>query len=199
MPGNRTHLNPAWKLDPKFKEWLGVDPESKFNFYCKKCLCTCELGNVGKGALKKHLKAKKHAAMKAAKVNQLDWCSHGARVVIPKKRRMSILWLWDCMLKDSMPKFLWLLILIMVLLQLLKTPENLFGYYFLPILGMVSAKIKNSFWCGKKSGKTHDRVRKKSGKVRNLAFEKTAGTLLIFESLLTQDMASKNDARHGIE
>ena len=72
MPGNRTHLNPVWKLDPKFKEWLGVDPESKFNFYCKKCQCTCELGNMGKGALKKHLKAKKHAAMKAAKVNQLD-------------------------------------------------------------------------------------------------------------------------------
>ena len=59
MPGNRTHLNPAWKLDPKFKEWLGVDPESKFNFYCKKCQCTCELGNMGKGALKKTPESKK--------------------------------------------------------------------------------------------------------------------------------------------
>ena len=59
---------------------------------------------------------------------------------------MSILWLWDRMLKDSMPKFLsLLLILIMVLLQRLKTPENLFGYYFLPILGMVSAKKKTVF------------------------------------------------------
>ena len=62
-----------WKLDPKFKEWLDADPESKFNFYCKKCHCTCELGNMGKGALNKQVKTKSMPQlMKAAKVNQLD-------------------------------------------------------------------------------------------------------------------------------
>ena len=70
MPGKRTHFNPAWKLDPKFKEWLDVDPESKFNFYCKKCHCACELGNIGKGALNKHIKAKNHASVDESRQSQ---------------------------------------------------------------------------------------------------------------------------------
>ena len=37
----------------------------------------------------------------------------------------------------------------MMLLQRLKTPENLFGYYFVPILGLVSAK--NQFSDAEKS------------------------------------------------
>ena len=70
MPGKRTHFNPMWKLDPKFKEWLDADPESKFNFYCKKCHCTCELGNMGKGALNKHVKTKKHASVDESRQSQ---------------------------------------------------------------------------------------------------------------------------------
>ena len=70
MPGKRTHFNPMWKLDPKFNEWLDADPESKFNFYCKRCHCTCELGNMGKGALNKHIKAKKHASVDESRQSQ---------------------------------------------------------------------------------------------------------------------------------
>ena len=62
MPG-RTHFNPAWKLESEFNEWLDVDEESQFIFYCKKCQCISELGNKGKGAVSKHLKAKKHSAV----------------------------------------------------------------------------------------------------------------------------------------
>ena len=70
MLGKRTHFNSAWKLDPKFKEWLEVDSESNFNFYCKKCQCTCELGNMGKGALNKHMKSKKHAFVDESRQSQ---------------------------------------------------------------------------------------------------------------------------------
>ena len=47
----------------------------------------------------------------------------------------------------------------MMLLQRLKTPENLFGHYFVPILGLVSAK--NQFSDAEKSQeKNQNRVRK---------------------------------------
>ena len=59
----RTHFNPAWKLEPKLQEWLDGDKESQFNFYRKKCQCICKLGNIEKGALNKHMKAKKHSVL----------------------------------------------------------------------------------------------------------------------------------------
>ena len=62
----------------------------------------------------------------------------------------------------------------MVLLQRLKTPENLFGYYFLPILGMVSAKKQFLVW---KKLKSQEKLMIGSGKVRNLASENRADTL----------------------
>ena len=63
MPGKRTVFNPKWKSDPNFEAWLAVDLKSAFNFFCIKCQCTCELGNMGKGALNKHMKSKKHRAV----------------------------------------------------------------------------------------------------------------------------------------
>ena len=63
MPGKRTIFNPKWKTDPNYESWLAADPKLDFNFICVKCQCTCELGNMGKCALNKHLKAKKHRAV----------------------------------------------------------------------------------------------------------------------------------------
>ena len=72
-------------------------------------------------------------------------------------------------------KFLQLLFtMIIMLLQRLKTPENLFGHYFVPILGLFSAK--KQFLMPKKS---QEKLKIGSGKVRNLASENRADTLII--------------------
>ena len=56
----RTNFNVAWKLDPLFKTWVTEDPVSKGNFRCSLCHVTLELSNMGRNALVKHSKSKKH-------------------------------------------------------------------------------------------------------------------------------------------
>ena len=63
MPGKRTLFNPAWLSEANYKGWLAADPDSVFNYCCRKCMCTGELGNMGKGALNKHIKSKKHSSV----------------------------------------------------------------------------------------------------------------------------------------
>ena len=60
MPGRRTLFNSNWKVEPEFKSWLTEDPGSASSFTCKKCQVTRELGNMGRGALTKHMASKRH-------------------------------------------------------------------------------------------------------------------------------------------
>lgn len=55
-----TKFNPIWKSDPLFKACLQGDPSCIRNFYCSFCKTTLDLGNMGKGAVRKHLLSKIH-------------------------------------------------------------------------------------------------------------------------------------------
>ena len=70
MPGKRTLFQSKWKNEPKFKSWLVEDPQSPFYFVCKKCKVTCELGNMGRGAVTKHMKSQKHIDLDQSRESQ---------------------------------------------------------------------------------------------------------------------------------
>ena len=55
-----TNFNIVWKKDPLFQAWLLPDPTTKHNFRCKLCQASLELGNMGRGALVKHMKSSKY-------------------------------------------------------------------------------------------------------------------------------------------
>ena len=58
----KTKFNAAWKREPVFS-WVAEDENSVFNFKCSKCQCILELGNMGRGALTKHMKSLKHTSV----------------------------------------------------------------------------------------------------------------------------------------
>ena len=70
MPGKRTHFNSSWKSDPKFKSSLEEDPESTFSFFCRKCQVIPEHGNMGKGAITKHMNSQKHLGIEHSRQSQ---------------------------------------------------------------------------------------------------------------------------------
>ena len=56
----RTFFNKSWKDEAPYKSWLQEDEFSNLYFKCSKCQVKLELGNMGKGALNKHMKSRKH-------------------------------------------------------------------------------------------------------------------------------------------
>ena len=68
----RKKFKKCWKNDPNFKSWLVEDLPSAFYFKCTKCQCTLELGNMGKGAITKHIKRKKHLEVDASRLS-IGW------------------------------------------------------------------------------------------------------------------------------
>ena len=76
MSAKRTVFNHSWSSDPKYKDWLVEDPNSKYRFKCSKCLCTLDLSNMGKTALNKHITSKKHSSQvinsKSSEANMLS-------------------------------------------------------------------------------------------------------------------------------
>ena len=62
MPSNngQCYFNSEWLFDPEFKGWLKRDEKYNTKASCKKCHSTFSLGNMGRGALKKHAKGEKH-------------------------------------------------------------------------------------------------------------------------------------------
>ena len=53
-------FNLIWKEEEQFKRWLIEDECSIFSFKCKKCQVTLDLGNMGRTAVLKHMKTRKH-------------------------------------------------------------------------------------------------------------------------------------------
>ena len=70
MPGKRTLFQSTWKNEPKFKSWLVEDPQSPFYFFCKKCQVKRELGNMGIGAVTKHMNSQKHIGLDQTRKSQ---------------------------------------------------------------------------------------------------------------------------------
>lgn len=71
-PQKITKFNELWLRDEKFKIWLSKDSHNDKVAFCKLCLCSIDLSNMGKAALVSHAKSKKHqGSLRALSLNDL--------------------------------------------------------------------------------------------------------------------------------
>lgn len=53
-------FNPSWMTDPQYSSWIAKVPKNPHQARCTACNKDFNLGNMGIGAIKSHMKGKKH-------------------------------------------------------------------------------------------------------------------------------------------
>lgn len=70
MSGTTT-FQEAWLSDPEFKSWIKRIDQKPKSAYCMLCRAEFSLSNMGRQALKSHMKAKKHVSATSSKSQSL--------------------------------------------------------------------------------------------------------------------------------
>lgn len=68
-PQKKAIFNSAWLLDEKFSSWIKKDDNNPNAAYCKFCMKSFSLSNMGRQALLSHASGNKH---KSKEINQMN-------------------------------------------------------------------------------------------------------------------------------